>query len=92
MSDKPTAFADYERRFARLVGNIELGQYGQFRGRLVCRLGSDEFAAKQAEYDSLGANFLRAIEVGDTMDETVVLRLRGTEVELVMEKSAFFPR
>lgn len=91
MSDKSTPFADYERRFAELVGNIEPGQYGKFRGRLVCRLDADQFAAKRAEYDTLGANFSRAVEVGDTIDETVVLRLRGTEVELVMEKSAFFP-
>lgn len=91
MSEVETAFAEYEQRFNRLVGDIEPGQYGQFRGRLVRRLGVEQFKAKNAEYQSLGADLMNAISSGDTIDETITIELRAAEVDLVMEKSSFFP-
>ncbi len=91
MSDEETAFAEYERRFNRLVGEIEPGQYGQFRGRLVRRLAVEQFADKNAEYQALGADLMKAISSGDTIDETIALEIRAAEVDLVMEKSGFFP-
>jgi len=91
MSDEDTAFVEYEQRFSRLVGAIEPGQYGQFRGRLVRRLAEAQFADKHAEYKALGADLMKAISAGDTIDETIALELRAAEVDLVMEKSGFFP-
>ncbi len=91
MSDATTDFSAYVERFERLVGDIQTGQYGQFKGRLVRKLNADEFDQKATEYDKLGQRFNRILEEGDTIDEGLTLNLRSVEVELVLEKSRFLP-
>ena len=91
MSDSATEFRDYVERFDRLVGDINTGQYGQFKGRLVRKLNADEFEQKSTEYDELGQRFNRILEEGDTIDEGLTITLRSVEVELVLEQSRFLP-
>ncbi len=91
MTDSSKEFTQYIERFERLVGDIQTGQYGQFKGRLVRRLNSEEFEMKASEYDELGQRFNRILDNGDTIDEGLTVSLRGVEVELVMEKSRFLP-
>ncbi len=91
MTDSSKEFTQYIERFERLVGDIQTGQYGQFKGRLVRRLNSEEFEMKASEYDELGQRFNRILDNGDTIDEGLTISLRGVEVELVMEKSRFLP-
>ena len=91
MTDSSNEFTQYIERFERLVGDIQTGQYGQFKGRLVRRLNSEEFEMKANEYDELGQRFNRILDNGDTIDEGLTVSLRGVEVELVMEKSRFLP-
>ena len=91
MTDSKAEFAKYIERFERLVGDIQTGQYGQFKGRLVRRLNSEEFQIKASEYDELGQRFNRILDEGDTIDEGLTVNLRSVEVELVMEESRFLP-
>lgn len=91
----PTDFdKEYQRyleRFGTLVGDFQTGQFGRYRGRLVKKLGADEFRAKVEHYMAMGQRFNRIVSSGDTMDETLALDLRGAEFELVMEQSLFLP-
>lgn len=81
----------YDERFTALVGALEPGQYGHFRGRLVRRLDATQFAAKVTEYLSLGARFSALVQAGDTIDDALAVDLRAAEIELVIEQSQFFP-
>ncbi|MBU0554166.1 hypothetical protein KKF91_18225 [Myxococcota bacterium] len=82
-------FQPYLERFERLVGAIQTGQYGRFRGRLVRKLSPDEFDEKMSRYMNLGARFSEMVVAGDTIDDTIMADLRVAEVELIVEESLF---
>lgn len=84
-------FQPYLERFERLVGQIQTGQYGRFRGRLVRKLSPEQFDDKMSCYMSLGARFNEMVTAGDTIDDTIMADLRGAEIELIVEESLFMP-
>ncbi len=90
-TDYDKEFSRYIERFDRQVGGIETGQYGNYRGRLVCKLDTDAFKQKVEEYMDLGRRFNDMLSSGDTIDDALAVELRSTEIELVLEKSLFLP-
>ena len=91
----PTDYAqEYERyteRFTRLVGDMQPGQYGRYRNRLVPRLTAGQFRERVDHYMALGDRFVAMMNAGDTIDDTLAVEIRSAEVELVLEKSLFLP-
>lgn len=91
----PTDYAlEYERyveRFQRLVGDIQPGQYGRFRNRLVPRLTAAQFRERVDHYMAVGERFTAMMNAGDTIDDTLAVELRAAEAELVLERSLFLP-
>lgn len=91
----PTDYAqEYERytqRFVRLVGDMQPGQYGRYRNRLVPRLTAGQFRERVDHYMALGDRFVAMMNAGDTIDDTLAVEIRSAEVELVLEKSLFLP-
>ena len=90
-TDYDKEYARYLARFERLVGGLQTGQYGQFKGRLVRKLARGQFQSKVDEYMSFGQRFTAMLSSGDTIDDTLAVELRSVEVELVLEKSMFLP-
>jgi len=84
-------FDAYLTRFAEKVGDIQTGQYGRYKGRLVRKLDPDRFTAKLAEYHELGQRFLDIINAGDTIDDALAVDLRAAEIELLIQKSTYLP-
>ena len=91
----PTDYTqEYERyvvRFSRLVGDMQPGQYGRYRNRLVPKLTPAQFQDRVDHYMALGERFTAMLNAGDTMDDTLAVELRTAEAELVLEKSLFLP-
>ena len=83
-------FQSYGERFERFIGNIKIGQYGHYRGRVIRRLDQEQYNAKYREYLWLRDRFAQIIQTGDTIDEVFVADLRAAEIELLFETS-FFP-
>ena len=92
MTEPTDTFNEYEQRFDRLIGQISTGQYGQFRGRLVRRLSTEEHSEEIERYTQLGERLERSVLSGDTIDERLTTQIRATEVTLVLEKSRFLPQ
>ncbi len=90
-TDYDREFARYRERFDRMVGDIETGQYGRFRGRLVRKLEVTQFSAKVDEYMALGQRFTQMVSSGDTIDDALAVELRAAEFDLVLERSLFLP-
>ena len=91
MSSDENGYTDYQERFKRLIGEIMPGQYGQYRGRLVRKLTEEQFQDKVTEYHQLGAQLLNAMEGGQTLNENLTAQVRAAEINLVLEKSDYFP-
>lgn len=90
-TDYDKEYGRYVERFERLVGSLNTGQYGRYRGRLVRRFDAGQFRAKVDEYMGLGHRFTAMLNAGDTIDDTLAVELKAVEVELVLEKSLFLP-
>ena len=90
-TDYDKEYSRYQARYERLVGDIEPGQYGRFKGRLVPRLDADGFRFKVDQYMDLGRRFTEMVSEGDTIDDALAVELRAAEIELVLEKSLFLP-
>jgi len=84
-------FSEYINRVERLVGDIQTGQYGHFRNRLVRKLDQSQFEEKMSEYTDCGDQLAQAVENGDTIDERLTVQIRALEFDLVMEKSRYLP-
>ena len=91
MSGADNEYVEYQERFVRLIGEIKPGQYGQYQGRLVRKLTAEQFADQIREYRSLGEKLVAAIEGGQTLNETLSAQVRAAEINLVLEKSEYFP-
>jgi hypothetical protein len=81
----------YLERFNELVGNVEVGQVGSFRGKLVKKLALHSFDELQGKYDDLLNDFREMVRRSETIDERVVMSIRRTELELLIEKSPVLP-
>lgn len=90
-TDYALEFERYTQRFVRLVGDMQPGQYGRYRNRLVPRLTAPQFRERVERYMALGERFTAMMNAGDTIDDTLAVELRSVEVELVLEKSLFLP-
>lgn len=90
-TDYDKEFGRYVERFERLVGSIDIGQYGRYKGRLVRRLSEGQFRDKVEEYMGLGRRFTEMVSSGDTIDDALAVELRAVEIDLVLEKSLFLP-
>lgn len=89
--EKQDEFDAYLARFAHQVGDIQTGQYGRYKGRLVRKLDADRFASRLAAYHELGQRFLDIINAGDTIDDALAVDLRAAEIELLIQKSTYLP-
>ena len=90
-TDYDLEFERYVERFQRLVGDIQPGQYGRFRNRLVPRLTAGQFRERADLYMAIGQRFTAMLNAGDTIDDTLAVELRTAEAELVLERSLFLP-
>ena len=88
---KPEAFKDYTDRASEMIGEIEEGQYGQHRGRLVLRLNEAQFEERYRRYLELGMKYANALESSDTIEDTLTIDIRALEVELLIADSLFLP-
>jgi hypothetical protein len=91
MTSDTIDYTEYDERFQRLVGDIQPGQYGRYRGRLVRRLTPSEYADQKSEYVRLGERLTHAVNAGETLSDNLTAELRSTEVNLVLERSSYLP-
>ena len=88
---KPTDFEEYFQRFTELVGVIEEGQYGQYKGRLVLKMNRQQFEDRYQQYLDLGIHYGELLERSDTIEDSITVDLRAAEIELLIKNSLFLP-
>jgi hypothetical protein len=88
---KPTDFDDYLERFVSLVGEIEEGQYGSYKNRLVLKMSRAQFEERYQKYLTLGLKYADMLTKSDTIEDTLAVDLKSAEVELLIQSSLFLP-
>jgi hypothetical protein len=80
------AFATYCQRFSDQVGEVPVGGYGKFKGRLVKRLASEEFWQRHADYQRIVAHYREVSSRGDTVNDALLTLVLERQAELVLEE------
>jgi hypothetical protein len=78
-------YLDYLGRFEEHVGPMAVGSYGKYHGRLVRKLGAEEFTQKYGEYSRLSDHYRAMLERGDTLNDALTKILRERRDELLLE-------
>ena len=84
-------YQDYLQRFERLVGHVEVGQVGSFKGKLVKKLSVERFRDVQEDYEALIERFTSMVQRAETIDERVMMGIKRSELELLIEVSPVLP-
>tara|TARA_B100000674_G_scaffold36292_1_gene25389 strand:- start:37 stop:309 length:273 start_codon:yes stop_codon:yes gene_type:complete len=84
-------YDDYLTRFDTLVGSVQVGQIAEFKGKLVKKLNAENFGEITGRYEKLISRFEAMVANRQTIEEGVMMQIRMTETELLIEQSAILP-
>ena len=78
-------YARYLERFAAACGGeVEVGAFAKFKGKLIKKVAFEEFGELHAEYHELAAHYLESLDRGDTINDVVVKQVRELAAKLVL--------
>jgi hypothetical protein len=84
LEDLPGCYAAYLERLAREVGEIKVGAFAKYAGRLIKKLSFEEFTPVYVEHTELLARYHDSLERGDTVNDLVLRLLREQAATLVL--------
>jgi hypothetical protein len=84
VDDLEARYAEYLARLTQEVGNIGVGEFANYGGRLIHRMPFDEFTAAYSEYTDLLTRYHQSLARGDTVDDLMLKLLREQAVNLAM--------
>jgi len=88
MSDRPVyekEYSDYLARAETELGDTPVGQYAKFGGRLVKRLGREEFVEHHDLYLEIRRTYDEILRHGDTVNDAIVQMLNEHASELLLK-------
>lgn len=84
LDDLPGRYSEYLDRLTDEVGDLGVGEFAKYAGRLIHKLSFEEFTATYTEYAELLARYHESLERGDTVDDLVLKLLREQSANLAM--------
>jgi hypothetical protein len=84
IEDLPGRYHEYLARFIAGVGELPVGAFAKFGGRLIKKLSFEEFTPAYLEYTELLRHYDESLERGDTIDNLVLRILRDKAADLVL--------
>ena len=88
IEDLPGRYHEYLARFAGELGDVKVGAFGKFGGRLIKKLSFEEFTPAYIEYTEILARYTDSLERGDTVNDMVLRILREQAATLVLKPPA----
>lgn len=84
-ADPAQEYASYLERFAAAIPDeTEVGGFAKYKGKLIKKLGPEEFAKVSAEYHSMASHYFESLDRGDTINDLVVRTIRDNAAILVL--------
>ena len=84
LDDPPARYAEYLDRLTQAVGDLEVGEFAKYAGRLIHKLSLEEFTQAYTAYTELLARYHESLDRGDTIDDLVLKLLREQSTNLAM--------
>lgn len=77
-------YVQYLERFTAQVGEVEVGSFAKYKGKLIQKMDFDEFRETHSEYHALAAHYLQSMDRGDTINDVIVRSIRDAAAKLVI--------
>jgi hypothetical protein len=85
IEDLADRYHEYLERFAREVGDCEVGAFKKHAGKLIKKLTFEEFAPALLEYVEMCSRYTESVERGDTINDVVLKVIRDQAAALVLK-------
>lgn len=84
IEDLADRYHEYLERWKREAGDVPVGSFAKFAGRLVKKLSFEEFSPVLLEYLEMANRYNDSIERGDTINDVVLKVLRDQAAQLML--------
>jgi len=84
IEDLPARYHDYLERFTESIGDVKVGAFAKWSGKLIKKLSFEEFTPAFLEYSEMAERYRDSIERGDTINDVVLRILREQAANLVL--------
>jgi hypothetical protein len=81
----PERYHEYLDRFLTEIGDIKVGAFAKYSGRLIKKLSFEEFTPAYLEYTEMAQHYQESLERGDTINDVVLRVLREKAANLVLK-------
>ena len=88
IEDLPERYHEYLQRFATEIGDVEVGGFAKYNGRLVKKLSFEDFTPAYVEYTQIARSYHDSLDRGDTINDLVIKLLREQSASLVLKPPA----
>jgi hypothetical protein len=85
IEDLPTRYHEYLDRFMTELGDVKVGAFAKYNGKLIKKLSFEEFTPAYLEYTDIVKRYTESIERGDTINDVVLRLLRDRCANLVLK-------
>jgi hypothetical protein len=88
LEDLPTRYHEYLDRFFAHLGDVKIGAFAKFNGKLIKKLSFEDFTPLFIEYTEMLDSYQESVERGDTINDLVIKLLREHAANLVLKPPA----
>jgi hypothetical protein len=88
IEDLPERYHEYLDRFTTELGEVKVGAFAKFNGRLIKKLSFEEFTPAYLEYTEIAERYSDSLDRGDTINDVVLKLLREQAAGLVLKPPA----
>ncbi|MBA3392738.1 MAG: hypothetical protein H0T89_08845 [Deltaproteobacteria bacterium] len=85
IEDLPGRYHEYLERFAKELGDVAVGAFAKFSGKLIKKLSFEEFTPAYLEYTEMADRYFESIERGDTINDVILRLIREQAASLVLK-------
>jgi hypothetical protein len=84
IEDLADRYHAYLERWKRAAGDVPVGTFFKFGGKLIKKLSFEEFTPLLVEYSEMAARYQETVDRGDTINDIVLKVLRDQSAQLML--------
>ncbi|HEY5950804.1 MAG TPA: hypothetical protein VIV40_35170 [Kofleriaceae bacterium] len=84
IEDLADRYHEYLERWTREAGDVPVGTFAKFSGKLVKKLSFEEFTPILVEYAEMATRYQESVDRGDTINDVVLKVLRDQAAQLML--------